>query len=171
MREEAAKYPPSLSHTFKSGMIIPGILLMCGTGSGCRRHTRVRVVMDFRVKPRPCIISISRLEAMGMVLPVTNEKTLPREQRYLLLRSFKCYSEITQCKHAWGCPVSTGGASWQWQQDCVDMPELASKSREHTKPTKEAGYIRLPYSMNCYGYTRNGKRHTSWMQAPKPIVL
>lgn len=34
MGEEAAKYPPSLSHTFRSGMIILGVLPLCGTGTG-----------------------------------------------------------------------------------------------------------------------------------------
>lgn len=70
-----------------------------------------------------------------------NEKTLPREQRYLPLSSFKCYSEVIQCKHASGCSVSPDGASQQWQQDCVDMPEPAANSAEPTKSTQEAGHI------------------------------
>lgn len=114
----------------------------------------------YRVKPRSCITPISRLEARGMVLHVINEKTLLKERRYLPFRSSKCYSEISQCKHAWGCSVSTDGASQQRQHGCVDMPELAANSAEPTKPTQEAGHIRLPYNMNCHSYTRNGKRRT-----------
>lgn len=97
---------------------------------------------------------------MGMVLPVINEKTLPWERRYLLPGRFKCYSEITQCKHAWGCSVSIDGVSQQGQQDCVNTPELAANWAEPPKPTQETDYSRLPYNMNCHTYTRNGKRLT-----------
>lgn len=97
-----------------------------------------------------------------MVLHVIHEKTSPRDWRHLLLRNFKCYSEITQGKHAWGCPVSTDGASQQWLQDFVVMPEPAADSVEPTKPKQEeTGYSRLPNNMNCHSYTRSGKRHVS----------
>lgn len=62
--------------------------------------------------------------------------------------------EITQCKHAWGYPITTDGASQQWLQDFVDMSEPAAHSAEPTTPTQEeTGYIRLPYNMNCHSYT------------------
>jgi len=70
------------------------------TEESLRESLQTKSLRVYRVKPSPCIIPISKLEATGMVLHVINEKTLPRERRYLPLRSFKCYSEITQCKHA-----------------------------------------------------------------------
>lgn len=109
----------------------------------------------YRVKPRP---SCQQTESHGNGVTCYPWENVTKRMKASAVGSFKCYSEIIQCKHAWGCSLSTDGASKQWLQDFVDMPEPAVHSAEPTQPTQEeTGYIRLPYKMNCH--TRSGKRH------------
>lgn len=77
----------------------------------------------------PC----SRREAMGIYCMFYMRNPI-RRAKVPTTEEVKCYSEITQHKHVWGCSASSEGASQQRQQVYVDVPELAANAAQPTKP-------------------------------------
>lgn len=122
----------SLLHTFQPRLINLDVLWMWGTGSGHRRQMMPLWMSQGKTKTlnhHPAVDG----KPWDCTACCTWETPLG-EQRYLPLRRFKCYSEITQRKHAGGCSASSEGASQQRQQVYVDVPELAANAAQPTKP-------------------------------------